>query len=190
MIYVITDNQFLFAGMEFLLRKHDIAVSRLSVNALHTHAARKEHVFFIECAFHEENYHCLGQLYCSGARVYHLMKRSILCAQEDPPQFIDITATMNIFAPTVLKVVYASVKPAVNTVYLTNREFTVARLVLCGRSDEDIASALLISKRSSQDYINRVLKKLGGKSVADIFMHRNMIYGSRSALTKRIDILT
>ncbi|MGQ4631569.1 hypothetical protein [Raoultella ornithinolytica] len=49
----------------------------------------------------------------------------------------------------------------------------------------DIASELLITKRSSQDHINRVLKKLGGKSVADIYLQRNVIYGSGTTLQKQ-----
>ncbi|MBZ7707954.1 helix-turn-helix domain-containing protein, partial [Klebsiella oxytoca] len=102
--------------------------------------------------------------------------------RNDDTQFIDITTRLNIFTYTVLKTISGSANlPAVNTVRLTDREFTVARLVLCGRSDEDIATVLSITKRSSQDHINRVLKKLGGKSVADIYLHRNVIYGSCSA---------
>ncbi|HDT6018853.1 TPA: hypothetical protein QHC59_005462 [Raoultella ornithinolytica] len=114
------------------------------------------------------------------------MRSSIECDRKNASQFIDITTEMNVFIAKVLKTINNSAcPPAVNIVRLTTQEFTVARLVLCGHSDVDIASELLISKRSSQDHINRVLKKLGGKSVADIYLQRNVIYGSGTTLQKQ-----
>ncbi|HHJ4503747.1 helix-turn-helix transcriptional regulator [Klebsiella sp. GG_Kp146] len=182
MIYVITDNQFLYAGIELLLCTHEIAASRISVNHLSNHVICKDNVYFIERPLHEENVQFLSKLYRSGARFCFLLQHAIESVRNDDTQFIDITTRLNIFTYTVLKTISGSANlPAVNTVRLTDREFTVARLVLCGRSDEDIATVLSITKRSSQDHINRVLKKLGGKSVADIYLHRNVIYGSCSA---------
>ena len=186
MIYVITDNQFLFAGIELILRKYEITVYQLSADDLRSHKVRKDHVFFIECPLREENLHSLRNLYQYGARVCYLMRSSIECDRKNASQFIDITTEMNVFIAKVLKTINNSAcPPAVNIVRLTNQEFTVARLVLCGHSDVDIASELLITKRSSQDHINRVLKKLGGKSVADIYLQRNVIYGSGTTLQKQ-----
>lgn len=186
MIYVITDNQFLFAGIELLLRKYEITIYQLSADDLRSHMVRKEHVFFIECPLREEHFLSLSKLYHYGARVCYLMRSSVECDRKNVSQFIDITTEMNEFIATVLKTINNSAgPPAVNTARLTNQEFTVARLVLCGRSNVDIASELLITKRSSQDHINRVLKKLGGKSVADIYLQRNVIYGSGSTLQKQ-----
>ena len=59
MIYVITDNQFLFAGIELILRKYEITVYKLSADDLRSHKVRKDHVFFIECPLREENLHSL-----------------------------------------------------------------------------------------------------------------------------------
>lgn len=97
MIYVITDNQFLFAGIGLLLSKYGLGTTRLSVNDLRTHEVRKEHVFFIECAFHEGNYHLLSQLRCSGARVCYLMQRSIAFTGVGSLLFIDITTQLTIY---------------------------------------------------------------------------------------------
>ncbi|MDV0603911.1 hypothetical protein RZO85_30295, partial [Raoultella ornithinolytica] len=90
MIYVITDNQFLFAGIELILRKYEITVYQLSADDLRSHKVRKDHVFFIECPLREENLHSLRKLYQYGARVCYLMRSSIECDRKNASQFIDI----------------------------------------------------------------------------------------------------
>lgn len=181
MIYIITDNQFLYSGINLLLRKHNLTTSQISVHDIRKHKIREGDVFFIECPLSEDNIQSLGSIYTFGARVCFLLRRSIEGAGSGDLKFIDATTRMTAFAQTVLKKIAPPDQlppPAQDSdsFRLTNREYAVARLVLCGHSDEDIASILYISKRSSQDYINRVLKKLGGKSVADIYLQRNVIY--------------
>ncbi|WP_410173888.1 helix-turn-helix domain-containing protein [Klebsiella oxytoca] len=102
--------------------------------------------------------------------------------REDPPNFIDINSVINDFIPSEFKkITYGILDPlTINRFNITNQEVTVSRLVLCGLSGEDIASVLSISKRTVQDHIYSVLKKLGSRSVADIFLQRNVIYASLS----------
>ncbi|STU81271.1 DNA-binding transcriptional activator EvgA [Klebsiella michiganensis] len=182
MVYVLTDNQFLFLGIELLLRKHGVTASRLSVNEIRGQMMSREHLFIIGCPLHEENIQFLIKLYNSGAQVCFLQQRVIECMREDPPSFIDINSMMNDCFPTEFKKIVYSISDLLKTneLKLTNQEIMVSRLVLCGLSGEDIASVLSISKRTAQHHINRVLKKLGSKSVADIFLQRNVIYASLS----------
>ncbi|HBR1412293.1 TPA: hypothetical protein L9L57_003194 [Klebsiella pneumoniae] len=182
MVYVLTDNQFLFLGIELLLRKHGLAASRISINEIRGQMMSREHLFIIGRPLHEEDVPFLIKLHNSGARIRFLQQRVIECMREDPPNFIDINSVINDFIPSEFKkITYGILDPlTINRFNITNQEVTVSRLVLCGLSGEDIASVLSISKRTVQDHIYSVLKKLGSRSVADIFLQRNVIYASLS----------
>lgn len=163
--------------------KQGLAVSRISVEKIRSQMMHRGHMFIIECPLHEESIQFLVKLQISGVRVCFLQQRAIEWGGKNDSKFIDITSVMSALTPTALKklTTYSisdSLEP--RGVHFTNREVTVARLVLCGLSCEDIASVLSISKRTSQEYIYRVLKKLGSKSVADIFLQRNVIYANLS----------
>jgi predicted ATPase/DNA-binding CsgD family transcriptional regulator len=61
-------------------------------------------------------------------------------------------------APLVL----GSGPPAVDSPYsLTPRESEVLRLLVAGRSDREIATALFLSRRTVQDHVSRLIAKLG-----------------------------
>jgi DNA-binding NarL/FixJ family response regulator len=51
--------------------------------------------------------------------------------------------------------------PAPCTVALTDRQVEVLRLLIAGRSDREIATALFLSRRTVQDHVSHLLAKLG-----------------------------
>ena len=51
---------------------------------------------------------------------------------------------------------------------LTSRELQVARLVAGGRSNKDIAAELVISQRTAEGHVERILTKLGFTSRAQV----------------------
>ena len=51
---------------------------------------------------------------------------------------------------------------------LTSRELQVARLVAGGRSNKEIAAALVISQRTAENHVEHILTKLGFTSRAKI----------------------
>ena len=51
---------------------------------------------------------------------------------------------------------------------LTSRELQVARLVAGGRSNKEIAAALVISQRTAENHVEHILTKLGFTSRAQV----------------------
>ena len=51
---------------------------------------------------------------------------------------------------------------------LTPREMQLARLVAGGRSNKDIAAELVISRRTAEGHVERILAKLGFTSRAEV----------------------
>ena len=51
---------------------------------------------------------------------------------------------------------------------LTPREMQVARLVAVGRSNKQIAAELVISQRTAENHVRRILTKLGFTSRAQV----------------------
>jgi DNA-binding NarL/FixJ family response regulator len=62
----------------------------------------------------------------------------------------------------------ATVSPDQASTPLTRREQQVAELVAQGRSNKDIAAALVISRRTAESHIEKILIKLGFGNRAQI----------------------
>ncbi|WNU99109.1 helix-turn-helix transcriptional regulator [Enterobacter sp. DTU_2021_1002640_1_SI_PRY_ASU_LCPMC_013] len=156
---------------------------------MRSHDAHCSDTFFIECQLREADIEPLSSLYTAGARICFLQRSPIAWNGEFAPNFVDITVQIADLTPAILDIIYLPVQSSQNMLTLTVREYSVARMLLSGHSDEDIASSFSITKRTSKDYIHSVLKKLGGKSIAELFLQKNMIYGSISA-TPGLNVLT
>ena len=52
-------------------------------------------------------------------------------------------------------------RPAHGVAPLTDRQVEVLRLLIAGRSDREIATALFLSPRTVQDHVSHLLAKLG-----------------------------
>jgi DNA-binding CsgD family transcriptional regulator len=63
---------------------------------------------------------------------------------------------------------------------LTDREQEVATLIADGRSNQEIADRLVISRRTAEGHVNRILRKLGFDSRSQVAAWAARTYVTRS----------
>lgn len=184
MIYIITDNEYLYSGLAVLFRQHNLSLSRLPVSDISM--IRNGDVVLISRPLEEYQIRSLSHICQAGGRAYFFVHRGAEGLFSGQSIYIDITTRPDVLIKSLLTRIRSlrntptslfrirSVKP---------REYLIAYLLLAGHCDTSVSEILAISRRTSRNYISHLLIKLGWRSVADIYRHRNIIFAGYSVIS-------
>lgn len=174
--YLITDNNFLYAGFASLLHGTIYTLHRASANEINNTLLPVNTFVIIDGISHAITTHGYCMLSHQNIPVFfYLNIKNCLLTHLSGINILDTSATKDCLQNRLLNIVYEHQLVCARRIYFTQTESLILRLALSGMTSLQISQLIAVTQKTIACHVRHILKKSGIKNSGHISLLKNIL---------------